>query len=133
MQPLRCPPALAEDGKLPFGLSNLAAGLAKALESVLDGAYPGQIALMEEAEAALRADERATQLLGSDLTLGEIDAKASMSVTAGVQIMCECTGSRGAGTVTIGGARLDEEDGGGLSLQLLRLESGNEDIYVVEP
>ena len=45
------------------------------------------------------------------------------------------TGSRGSGVVTIGGARDDDDgaDNNKLIMQLLRLQTGDEDYYVVEP
>ena len=124
---------LADESKSPF--SALFGTLASALEKVLDGAYPGQLQLISEAEAVLRADERATALIGADATLGEIDVKESMSVSAGVQLQCAVTGSRGSGVVTIGGARDDDDgaDNNKLIMQLLRLQTGDEDYYVVEP
>ena len=116
----------------PFGA--LASAAASALEAVLDGAFPGQLQLIAEAERIMRDDEQVQALIGSDVTIGEIDAKESMSVSAGVQVQAVCSGSKGSGVVIIGGARDDDEDSdGGLILQLLRVKVGSEDFYVVEP
>lgn len=73
------------EGDSPFGgiLRGIASGLASALESALDSGFPGRLQLIADAEAALREDERVTDLFGSDVTIGEVDAKESMSVTAG--------------------------------------------------
>lgn len=135
------PPVLADQPDAnPFGglFGGIAKGLASALEAALDGAFPGQLQLIEEAQRALRADERAVALLGADALIGEVDARESMSVSAGVQLQCLCSGSGGSGMVTIGGARNDDvgpdgTEAGGLTLQLLRLKVDEEDFYVLEP
>ena len=77
------PRALADDS--PFGglFRGFASNLASALEKVLDSGFPGQLQLIADAEAVLQADERVAKLIGPDATIGEIDVKESMSVSAG--------------------------------------------------
>ena len=137
---LRAPVLADQSDDAPFGglFGGIAKGLASALEAALDGAFPGQLQLIEDAQRALRADERAVALLGPDALIGEVDARESMSVSAGVQLQCSCSGSGGSGVVTIGGARNDDigpdgTEASGLTLQLLRVKVGQEDFYVLEP
>jgi GNAT superfamily N-acetyltransferase len=121
----------AKEGGGLFG--SLFSGLANALESALDAAFPGQLEVIAEAETLLRASPDVVSRLGADLTLGAIDASESMSVTAGVQITIVLRGSGGEGTAIIGAARQDDEEGGGLKLEVLRVKLGDEYIEVLEP
>ena len=116
--------ALADN---PFG--SFFGGLANALESALDAASGGQQSLITEAEIALNAADAATSLLGTDVTIGEINASESMSIDAGVQIVASATGSLTTGTVTIGGSRDDDA----LTLEVLSLAVGDEVIDVLDP
>ena len=50
-------------------------------------------ATFTQAEAELKQDERVVALLGSDLRIGAIDTKESLSVSAGVQIQVRLTPS----------------------------------------
>ena len=118
------PAALADN---PFG--SFFGGLANALESALDAASGGQQSLITEAEIALNAADAATSLLGTDVTIGEINASESMSIDAGVQIVASATGSLTTGTVTIGGSRDDDA----LTLEVLSLAVGDEVIDVLDP
>ena len=118
------PLALADN---PFG--SFFGGLANALESVLDAASGGQQSLINEAEIALNAADAATSLLGTDVTIGEINASESMSIDAGVQIVASASGSLTTGTVTIGGSRDDDA----LTLEVLSLAVGDEVIDVLDP
>ena len=118
------PTALADN---PFG--SFFGGLANALESALDAASGGQQSLINEAEIALNAADAATSLLGTDVTIGEINASESMSIDAGVQIVASATGSLTTGTVTIGGSRDDDA----LTLEVLSLAVGDEVIDVLDP
>ena len=119
--------------KSPFGA--IFGALASALETVLDAAFPGQVELIDEAESIIRADERAVNLIGPDASIGKVDPLGSTSVTAGVQLQCTVSGSRGSGVAIIGGARNDDDGGDNskLDLQILRLQVGDEDFYLVEP
>ena len=118
------PAALADN---PFG--SFFGGLANALESALDAASGGQQSLINEAEIALNAADAATSLLGTDVTIGEINASESMSIDAGVQIVASASGSLKSGTVTIGGSRDDDA----LTLEVLSLAVGDEVIDVLDP
>ena len=118
------PAALADN---PFG--SFFGGLANALESALDAASGGQQSLITEAEIALNAADAATSLLGTDISIGEINASESMSIDAGVQIVASATGSLTTGTVTIGGSRDDDA----LTLEVLSLAVGDEVIDVLDP
>ena len=118
------PAALADN---PFG--SFFGGLANALESALDAASGGQQSLINEAEIALNAADAATSLLGTDVTIGEINASESMSIDAGVQIVASASGSVTSGTVTIGGSRDDDA----LTLEVLSLAVGDEVIDVLDP
>ena len=118
------PLALADN---PFG--SFFGGLANALESALDAASGGQQSLITEAEIALNAADAATSLLGTDISIGEINASESMSIDAGVQIVASATGSLTTGTVTIGGSRDDDA----LTLEVLSLAVGDEVIDVLDP
>ena len=118
------PAALADN---PFG--SFFGGLANALESALDAASGGQQSLINEAEIALNAADAATSLLGTDVTIGEINASESMSIDAGVQIVASASGSLTTGTVTIGGSRDDDA----LTLEVLSLAVGDEVIDVLDP
>ena len=118
------PTALADN---PFG--SFFGGLANALESALDAASGGQQSLINEAEIALNAADAATSLLGTDVSIGEINASESMSIDAGVQIVASATGSLTTGTVTIGGSRDDDA----LTLEVLSLAVGDEVIDVLDP
>ena len=118
------PAALADN---PFG--SFFGGLANALESALDAASGGQQSLITEAEIALNAADAATSLLGTDVSIGEINASESMSIDAGVQIVASATGSLTTGTVTIGGSRDDDA----LTLEVLSLAVGDEVIDVLDP
>ena len=118
------PAALADN---PFG--SFFGGLANALESALDAASGGQQSLINEAEIALNKCSAATSLLGTDVTIGEINASESMSIDAGVQIVASATGSLTTGTVTIGGSRDDDA----LTLEVLSLAVGDEVIDVLDP
>ena len=118
------PAALADN---PFG--SFFGGLANALESALDAASGGQQSLINEAEIALNAADAATSLLGTDVTIGEINASESMSIDAGVQIVASASGSLTSGTVTIGGSRDDDA----LTLEVLSLAVGDEVIDVLDP
>ena len=106
-----------------------AGGLANALESALDAASGGQQSLINEAEIALNAADAATSLLGTDVSIGEINASESMSIDAGVQIVASASGSLTTGTVTIGGSRDDDA----LTLEVLSLAVGDEVIDVLDP
>ena len=118
------PAALADN---PFG--SFFGGLANALESALDAASGGQQSLINEAEIALNAADAATSLLGTDVSIGEINAGESMSIDAGVQIVASASGSLTTGTVTIGGSRDDDA----LTLEVLSLAVGDEVIDVLDP
>ena len=118
------PVALSDN---PFG--SFFGGLANALESALDAASGGQQSLINEAEIALNAADAATSLLGTDVSIGEINAGESMSIDAGVQIVASATGSLTTGTVTIGGSRDDDA----LTLEVLSLAVGDEVIDVLDP
>ena len=118
------PAALADN---PFG--SFFGGLANALESALDAASGGQQSLINEAEIALNKCSAATSLLGTDVTIGEINASESMSIDAGVQIVASASGSLTTGTVTIGGSRDDDA----LTLEVLSLAVGDEVIDVLDP
>ena len=118
------PTALADN---PFG--SFFGGLANALESALDAASGGQQSLITEAEIALNAADAATSLLGTDISIGEINASESMSIDAGVQIVASASGSLTTGTVTIGGSRDDDA----LTLEVLSLAVGDEVIDVLDP
>ena len=118
------PAALADN---PFG--SFFGGLANALESALDAASGGQQSLINDAEAALNKCSAATSLLGTDVSIGEINAGESMSIDAGVQIVASATGSLTTGTVTIGGSRDDDA----LTLEVLSLAVGDEVIDVLDP
>ena len=118
------PAALADN---PFG--SFFGGLANALESALDAASGGQQSLITEAEIALNAADAATSLLGTDVSIGEINASESMSIDAGVQIVASASGSLTTGTVTIGGSRDDDA----LTLEVLSLAVGDEVIDVLDP
>ena len=118
------PAALADN---PFG--SFFGGLANALESALDAASGGQQSLITEAEIALNAADAATSLLGTDVSIGEINASESMSIDAGVQIVASASGSLKSGTVTIGGSRDDDA----LTLEVLSLAVGDEVIDVLDP
>ena len=125
-------------GGLVSGLANaLAKPLESALELVLEAGFPGQLELVARAEQLLRQDARVVALLGEDVAIGEVDAKESMAVSAGVQMFAVVTGSKGSGRVTVGGARQDEEGRAAgkplLSLEVLRVQVGGEEFYVVEP
>ena len=125
-------------GGLVSGLANaLAKPLESALELVLEAGFPGQLELVARAEQLLRQDARVVALLGEDVAIGEVDAKESMAVSAGVQMLAVVTGSKGSGRVTVGGARQDEEGRAAgkplLSLEVLRVQVGGEEFYVVEP
>ena len=118
------PAALADN---PFG--SFFGGLANALESALDAASGGQQSLINDAEAALNKCSAATSLLGTDVSIGEINAGESMSIDAGVQIVASASGSLKSGTVTIGGSRDDDA----LTLEVLSLAVGDEVIDVLDP
>ena len=125
-------------GGLVSGLANaLAKPLESALELVLEAGFPGQLELVARAEQLLQQDARVVALLGEDVTIGEVDTKESMAVSAGVQMFAVVTGSKGSGRVTVGGARQDEEGRAAgkplLSLEVLRVQIGGEEVYVVEP
>ena len=117
-------------------------GLTSALESALDMGFPGQLQLLEKAEAELKASDKCVALFGADVTIGDVDIKESLSVEAGVQIEAACRGSKGEGKVVIGASRnddLDDQDGPPLRLEVLRVLVGEEprgeedDFYLVEP
>jgi len=131
--PATPPTRVEQQPKVGGMFSGLLGGLASALESVLEAGFPGQLALLQLAERELQQSARVVDLLGADVSIGEVDTKESMSVSAGVQIIAQVSGSKGSGTVTIGGARQDEDEDGALSLEVLRVQVGEEDFFVVEP
>ena len=112
----------------------LAGGVASLLESALNAGFPGQLQLISLAESELRASDRVTELLGSDVSVGTLDTSESISIASGVQIVAELSGSRGRGIVTIGADRPDDDEdkeNGGvrpLRLELLRVQGGDETI-----
>ena len=53
-------------------------------------------------------------------------------------LQAECSGSCGSASIVIGGARRDDDDvaasgGEAFSLEVLRVQAGEEDFYVIEP
>lgn len=126
------------DDTSPSPLAFITKGIASALESVLEMAFPGQVQLFEEAEAALRTYERSAELLGEDVSIGWT-SKEPMKLNGGMQIEAECSGSRGSGTVLLGASKnTDCDDAGNIvgpvyKLEILVLTVGEEELYVVEP
>jgi hypothetical protein len=126
---------LLKDAPLPV---KLAAGLMKplvgALESAIEQSQEDADALLAEAQGALRADQRVTALLGTDVTIGSVFSTASSSssingkVQKSVNLQCQCAGSMGTGVVAISGR---SDDKGNVSVDQLQVQAGGQ-VFAVQ-
>ena len=121
---------LMQEGSGNGPLSGFFRGMASALEGALNTAWPGRLELLDQAETALRESERAAELLGRDVTIGQVSAMDSYESESGsMQLQCEASGSAGKGVLSIRGD--SDGEGGPMELELLYLRVGEEFVEIV--
>ena len=125
---------LLKDAPLPVkAFGQLMKPLAGAMETMIKEGAADQDAILQEAQSALRADQRVVQLLGEGVEIQGVFSSSSSSssmngqVTKNIMLQAQVQGSFNSGMVAIRG----QEDGrNGVQVTGLQLQAGGQVIDV---